>query len=321
MKNLLYIIGLSLSVLMVISCDNNQFDDESEIITTEDAQIDALLPLQSSYLYTVLGLGTKPPVNFTLVSQSIEGIIDMDAKGNITVLDESTLLANVKSDLIIQVKVSKNGVEEMAIITVKIDYRDTDGDGVIDFDEIANTTDLNNPCDPIQDIDYDGYNSENEIWREADCDGDGLLNGEEVDSNTNPYDPCIDNVNTSLWEGSVSAEDVDFPGAISVSTTSSCRVLEISGDWTQFLFDPCADGEAPSTTISFEPTTDGAIDGTVFIEDQPYALECLGEEQRIKGTGVYNEEDGVIRIDYEIYYVGFEDEPDWFGTIVIKPEL
>lgn len=66
--------------------------------------------------------------------------------------------------------------------------KDTDGDGVPDFQEEANGTDKNDPCDPVQDASYDGYNAQNNTWANSDCDGDGMTNGEEVAANTNPYE-------------------------------------------------------------------------------------------------------------------------------------
>ncbi|WP_149275025.1 hypothetical protein [Pareuzebyella sediminis] len=65
--------------------------------------------------------------------------------------------------------------------------KDTDGDGVPDFEEVANGTDSNDPCDPLQDEEYQNYNTTNTLWSSSDCDGDGISNGDEVSSNTNPY--------------------------------------------------------------------------------------------------------------------------------------
>ncbi|GGG49606.1 hypothetical protein GCM10011414_19270 [Croceivirga lutea] len=69
---------------------------------------------------------------------------------------------------------------------------DTDGDGINDALELANGTDENNPCDPIQNANYTGFDSANTIWRAADCDGDGVANGDEFDNGTNPYQPSVD---------------------------------------------------------------------------------------------------------------------------------
>lgn len=67
------------------------------------------------------------------------------------------------------------------------EQKDTDGDGVPDFQEEADGSDKNDPCDPVQDENYEGYNASNNIWASADCDADGVNNGDEVSANTNPY--------------------------------------------------------------------------------------------------------------------------------------
>ncbi len=67
------------------------------------------------------------------------------------------------------------------------EQRDSDGDGVADFQEDADGTDKNDPCDPVQNENYEGYNSVNSTWANSDCDGDGVNNGDEVSASTNPY--------------------------------------------------------------------------------------------------------------------------------------
>ncbi len=64
---------------------------------------------------------------------------------------------------------------------------DTDGDGVIDSEEVLNGTDKNDPCDPVRNPDYTAYDELNIIWSSADCDNDGINNSDELSNNTNPY--------------------------------------------------------------------------------------------------------------------------------------
>lgn len=64
---------------------------------------------------------------------------------------------------------------------------DTDGDGLLDYLEIQNGTDKDNPCSPFQSPGYTGYNSLNLIWSISDCDRDGINNGEEIANNSDPY--------------------------------------------------------------------------------------------------------------------------------------
>jgi len=70
---------------------------------------------------------------------------------------------------------------------------DTDGDGILDNKEMTDGTNENNPCDPVQNSGYTGYDSSNAIWAAADCDGDGVANGVEV---TNGSDPYLDDLDT-----------------------------------------------------------------------------------------------------------------------------
>jgi len=64
---------------------------------------------------------------------------------------------------------------------------DSDGDGVIDVQEIADGTDPNNPCDfVIASI----TETQSGDYLVADCDGDGVTNEQEIADDTNPEDPC-----------------------------------------------------------------------------------------------------------------------------------
>ncbi|MDF4222609.1 gliding motility-associated C-terminal domain-containing protein, partial [Maribacter sp. M208] len=69
---------------------------------------------------------------------------------------------------------------------------DTDGDGIPDGLEDTNGTDPLNPCDPVQEAGYEGYDNLNAIWAAADCDGDGIDNGTEVSNGTDPYNNDTD---------------------------------------------------------------------------------------------------------------------------------
>jgi hypothetical protein len=77
---------------------------------------------------------------------------------------------------------------------------DADGDGISDAQE--DITDVsgdakNNPCLPVQNEYYTGYDITNSVWSSADCDGDTIINGDElkgpdgdastIEDNTNPF--------------------------------------------------------------------------------------------------------------------------------------
>jgi len=67
------------------------------------------------------------------------------------------------------------------------EIKDVDGDGIPDFQEVANGTDKDNPCDPVQNENYEGYNASSTMWSSSDCDSDGVNNGDELANSTNPY--------------------------------------------------------------------------------------------------------------------------------------
>lgn len=57
---------------------------------------------------------------------------------------------------------------------------DTDGDGVLDGDDsVGGSSAALNPCLPMQNPGYGGYDNSNSIWTSANCDGDDYLNGSE----------------------------------------------------------------------------------------------------------------------------------------------
>jgi len=65
--------------------------------------------------------------------------------------------------------------------------KDTDGDGIMDNQEVLNGTNKNNPCDPVQNSGYTSYDALNILWSGADCDNDGINNSHELSNATNPY--------------------------------------------------------------------------------------------------------------------------------------
>ncbi|WP_299795776.1 gliding motility-associated C-terminal domain-containing protein [uncultured Maribacter sp.] len=90
--------------------------------------------------------------------------------------------------------------------TPEVDFReigdsasDSDGDGVLDTQEIADGTDKNDPCDYVIEnitLDFSGD------YLVADCDGDGVINGQELEDDTNPEDPCdFDEGNITVEQG------------------------------------------------------------------------------------------------------------------------
>ncbi len=82
---------------------------------------------------------------------------------------------------------------------------DSDGDGILDDEELANGTNRNNACDPIQNSGYTGYDDTNSIWLASDCDSDGISNGDELSASTDPY---VDQITDSDGDGVVDSEEI-----------------------------------------------------------------------------------------------------------------
>ncbi len=64
---------------------------------------------------------------------------------------------------------------------------DSDGDGVINTDEVTDGTDPLDPCDFILASQTVTTTTD---WDNLDCDGDGVTNGDEITDSTDPLDPC-----------------------------------------------------------------------------------------------------------------------------------
>ena len=77
------------------------------------------------------------------------------------------------------------------------------------MDEVANGTDVENPCDNQTAV----PDTTNEIWRDADCDGDGELNGTEAD--------CV------IASGCSDQADSSF--CIYYDDTENCATLSVGG--------------------------------------------------------------------------------------------
>ena len=116
---------------------------------------------------------------------------------------------------------------------------DSDGDGVLDDQEIADGTDPNNPCDfEIASI----TETQTGAYLVADCDGDGVTNGTEITDGTNPEDPCdfIDASITLALSGDYLISDCDGDGV-----TNGTEITDGTNP-----ADPC-DFEVGSITLDF----------------------------------------------------------------------
>ncbi|WP_198146891.1 T9SS type B sorting domain-containing protein [Maribacter thermophilus] len=94
------------------------------------------------------------------------------------------------------------GANSTATVTVTISNLDSDGDTILDCQEMMDGTDPFDDCDsiggtplPTSDCDNDDLTEEEEALlgtdpTNPDTDGDGVTDGQEVTDNTDPMDPC-----------------------------------------------------------------------------------------------------------------------------------
>lgn len=82
---------------------------------------------------------------------------------------------------------------------------DSDGDGILDEQELANGTNKNNACDPEQNSGYSGFDNTSSIWLSSDCDLDGITNGDELSASTDPY---VDQLTDTDGDGIVNSDEV-----------------------------------------------------------------------------------------------------------------
>ena len=82
---------------------------------------------------------------------------------------------------------------------------DSDGDGILDEQEMANGTNKNNACDPIQESGYTGFDPTSSIWLASDCDRDGITNGDELSASTDPY---VDQITDTDGDGIVNSAEI-----------------------------------------------------------------------------------------------------------------
>ena len=137
-------------------------------------------------------------------------IATVSTNGTVTTLTPGTITVTVTTE--------DGGFTDQVTINVS---DDSDGDGELDFNEVNDGTDPNNPCDPVQAAGYTGYDAGNAIWAAADCDSDGVTNGDEDTNGTDPY----------LASGDTDGDGIDDDNEVNSGTdlNNPCDPVQAAG--------------------------------------------------------------------------------------------
>jgi hypothetical protein len=184
MKIIFKILPVIFAIALFISCDDaNEIKDVT--LTTEDFSIEApVVVRKQDTLGFLKGVSNAGEVTFSLLSQSPENSVLLGVRfGEIIVATPENFNIDGTNEINLEVEVKKEDVTEISNVTILRNLNDPDGDGV----ESANDSEPNNPCVPVQDMDYKGFNPFNAVWGAADCDEDGISNVDEANAGTNPY--------------------------------------------------------------------------------------------------------------------------------------
>ncbi|AEH01679.1 Ig-like domain-containing protein [Lacinutrix sp. 5H-3-7-4] len=123
--------------------------------------------------------------NDTLVVPG-EGTWTVDESGNLTFTPEPGFVGN-PTPITYTIEDNEGNVSNEATVVITYGDVDSDGDGVLDSDEVLNGTDPLDPCDyNVTDI----TEVQTEPFLSLDCDGDGVSNGDEVLDGTDPLNFC-----------------------------------------------------------------------------------------------------------------------------------
>lgn len=159
---------------------------------------------------------------------------------------------------------------------------DSDGDGVLDTQELQDGTDKDNPCDPFQSAGYTAYNASNVVWANADCDNDGIKNGDETANDTDPYFDQIGGLDT---DGDGIKDDIETEEGTDIN--DPCDPVQLPG---YEAYDPSnpiwsaadCDTDGINNGDEFSNETDPYLDNTLYAI--PEFLPTLSELQLFEGN-------------------------------------
>ena len=165
---------------------------------------------------------------------------------------------------------------------------DTDGDGVADFlDE-----DANDPCIPVKEEGYVGFNSDNELWLEGDCDGDTIPNGVEFANGTDPYKACNLNFDITNYVKELRTVDSNNGEGITIGKLGvECGEYIFTGGG---IFNQGCFNDNVEILFVFTPNASDSSEGTITVPSTTYS--CVSEDGTettqftVEGTGSYQGE-------------------------------
>ncbi|WP_162200431.1 DUF7619 domain-containing protein [Kordia jejudonensis] len=159
---------------------------------------------------------------------------------------------------------------------------DIDGDGISNGQETLLGTDYNNPCDPVQNIGYTGYDADNSVWQTANCDNDDINNALEVVLGSDPYDTNYNTIAGNISydvnaDGCNGVDDVVFPFTsviIDDGSNTRTRFTDTAGDYSyitttgNFTITPNLENPTFFTITPANATTNfSTINNSVFTQD------------------------------------------------------
>ncbi|KPM33092.1 Monohem cytochrome C protein [Croceitalea dokdonensis DOKDO 023] len=185
MKTTYKIMAVVFGLFIYLSCDDTDSGAANVLVSTEDFTINAPVVVQElDTLGFLRGNSSEGEVTYSLISQTPQNSVTLGIRfGEIIVSNPEVFNSPGVNEVNLEVEVRKQNSFQISKVTILRNLNDPDGDGI----ENSNDSAPDDPCLPLQDVSYTGFNPFNTAWRAADCDSDGISNFDEFSNDTNPY--------------------------------------------------------------------------------------------------------------------------------------